>query len=127
MVFDWSKSKRMVNSQFQVLANYTVYDFQDIISSVKSYSFRQLNLKDSLVTRFNDKVGSDIYGEIKFYERGELNWKEFSSRPVNYYEDKIINAELIYFFNESVTALPVESDVTFAVSTAPLRTIWKLH
>jgi hypothetical protein len=83
-----------------VLANYTVYDYEDIVSSVKSYSFRQLNLKDSLVTRFSDKLGSDIYGEVKLYERGELNWSDFSSRPVNYYEDKIINAELIYFFNK---------------------------
>lgn len=87
---------------FSVLANYTVYDFEDIISTVKSYSFRQLNLKDSVITNFTRHVGADVYGEIKLYERGELNWREFSIRPVNYFEDKIINGELIYFFNNFI-------------------------
>lgn len=88
---------------FSVLANYTVYDFQDIISTVKSYSFRQLNLKDSLIIRFAEHFGTDIYGEVKLYERGELNWSEFTQRPVNYFEDKIINSELNYFFNKFIT------------------------
>jgi hypothetical protein len=88
---------------FSVLANYTVYDFQDIVSTVKSYSFRQLNLKDSLIVKFGEHFGTDIYGEIKYYERGELNWNSFSQRPVNYFEDKIINSELNYFFNKFIT------------------------
>lgn len=88
---------------FSVLANYTVYDFQDIISSVKSYSFRQMNLKDSMIVKFSRHFGTDIYGEIKLYERGELNWSEFSQRPVSYFEDKIINSELNYFFNKFIT------------------------
>lgn len=88
---------------FSVLANYTVYDFEDIISSVKSYSFRQMNLKDSMIVKFNRYLGADIYGELKYYERGELNWGEFSQRPVSYYEDKIINSELNYFFNKFIT------------------------
>ncbi len=88
---------------FNVLANYTVYDFEDIISTVKSYSFRQLNLKDSVITNFTSHTGADVYGEIKLYERGELNWREFSIRPVNYFEDKIINGELLYFFSKFIT------------------------
>ncbi len=88
---------------FSVLANYTVYDFQDIVSTVKSYSFRQMNLKDSLIVNFTKHIGTDIYAELKLYERGELNWKEFTQRPVNYYEDKIINSELNYFFNKFIT------------------------
>jgi hypothetical protein len=97
--YDWLRN----SGTFSVLANYTVYDFQDIISSVKSYSFRQLNLKDSLILKFGRYFGTDIYGEIKFYERGELNWSEFSQRPVNYFEDRIINSELNYFFNKFIT------------------------
>jgi len=89
--------------QFTILANYTVYDFEDIISTVKSYSFRQLNLKDSLIVNPMTHFGVAIYGEVKLYERGELNWREFSQRPVNYFEDKIINSELNYFFNKFTT------------------------
>ncbi len=88
---------------FSVLANYTVYDFEDLISTVKSYSFRQLNLKDSLITNFTKALGTDLYGEVKLYERGELNWNAFSIRPVNYFEDKIINGELFYIFSKFIT------------------------
>jgi len=100
--FEPSENFRNVGT-FSVLANYTVYDFQDIISTVKSYSFRQLNLKDSVIIKFSRHFGTDIYGEMKLYERGELNWNSFSQRPVNYYEDKIINSELNYFFNKFIT------------------------
>jgi hypothetical protein len=88
---------------FSVLANYTVYDFEDVVSSVKSYSFRQMNLKDSMIINFTKHIGIDIYGELKLYERGELNWHAFSQRPINYFEDKIINSELNYFFNKFIT------------------------
>jgi hypothetical protein len=100
--FNPSEKFRTINI-FNVLANYTVYDFEDLISSVKSYSFRQFNIKDSTIYNFSDYAGIDIYAELKLYERGELNWKAFSLRPVNYFEDKIINAELNYFFNKFIT------------------------
>src|SRR4030095_96829 len=48
---------------FNVLANYTVYDFEDIVSSVQSYSFRQVNLKDSMIVNFTKHIGADFYGE----------------------------------------------------------------
>ncbi len=100
--FNPSESFRTINT-FNVLANYTVYDFEDLISSVKSYSFRQFNVKDSTIYNFSDFAGIDMYAELKLYERGELNWRAFSLRPVNYFEDKIINAELNYFFNKFIT------------------------
>ncbi|MCX7877637.1 MAG: hypothetical protein N2510_03230 [Ignavibacteria bacterium] len=90
-------------AQFSVLANYTVYDFEDIVSSVKSYVFRQLNLKDSVIILLPYNLGADLLAEIKFYERGELNWNSFSQRPVGYFEDKIFNPKLNYFFNKFIT------------------------
>jgi hypothetical protein len=100
-IFTPAKGLRTVNT-FSVLANYTVYDFEDIISTVRSYSFRQMNFKDSTILRFTEELGLDIYGEIKLYERGELNWNAFSERPLNYFEDKIINSQLNYFFNKFI-------------------------
>jgi hypothetical protein len=101
-IFKPVKNLKTTNT-FSVLANYTVYDFEDIISSVKSYSFRQFNFKDSTVYDFSKYFGTDLYTELKLYERGELNWREFSIRPVNFYEDRIINAELNYFLNKYIT------------------------
>jgi hypothetical protein len=62
-----------------------------------------MNFKDSTIILFNDWLGLDIYGEVKLYERGELNWNAFSERPLNYFEDKIINSQLNYFFNKFIT------------------------
>lgn len=100
-IFTPFEALRTVNT-FGVLANYTVYDFEDIISTVRSYSFRQMNFKDSTILSFNRELGMDIYGEVKLYERGELNWNAFSERPLNYFVDKIINSQLNYFFNKFI-------------------------
>lgn len=101
-IFSPIKALRTDNS-FSVLANYTVYDFEDIISTVKSYSFRQYNFKDSTNLDISKYFGVDLYAEIKLYERGELNWNEFSEKPLNYFEDRIINAHLNYFFSKKIT------------------------
>jgi hypothetical protein len=101
-IFTPFKFLRTVNS-FSVLANYTVYDFEDLISTVQSYSLRQFNFKDTTILRFTDELGLSLYGELKLYERGELNWKGFSLRPINYFEDKIINPEINYFLSKFVT------------------------
>lgn len=79
-----------------IVANYTVYDFEDVLSSVKSFSFRQFNAKDSTIFNLTKSFGLKLYSELKLYERGELNWREFSSRPINYFEDRIINPEVFY-------------------------------
>lgn len=97
-IFEPSKSLRSINT-FSVLANYTAYDFEDLLSSVKSYSFRQFNAKDSTQWFITENLAADIYGEIKLYERGELNWRAFTLRPVTYYEDKIVNGYLSWFFS----------------------------
>ncbi|HAB54684.1 MAG TPA: hypothetical protein DCE80_21330, partial [Ignavibacteriales bacterium] len=44
-----------VNS-FEVSANYTVYDFQDLNPNIKSYSFRQFTASDSTNYLFNKKL-----------------------------------------------------------------------
>jgi hypothetical protein len=101
-IFTPMKNFRTINT-FSVLANYTVYDFEDLVSDVKSYSFRQFNIKDSTTWKFSGDFGFDVYAELKLYERGELNWREFSEKPVNYFDDRIIDAQLDYFFNKFMT------------------------
>ncbi len=100
-IFTPFKALKTANT-FSVLANYTVYDFEDIISTVKSYSFRQFDFKDSTNLFLSRYFGVDVFGEIKLYERGELNWTEFAERPLDYFEDRILNSRLNYFFTNSI-------------------------
>jgi hypothetical protein len=67
----------------EVLANYTVYDFEAQLASVKSYSYRQFGWLDSTVVDLTHHVSLDVVAYWRTYVRGELRWKEFLERPEN--------------------------------------------
>jgi len=76
---------------FEVLANYTVYDFEnDPFVQVKSFSFRQVAFLDSTRLALTGRIAVVGFGYIRLYERGELRWDAFKERPVNYFEDKTL-------------------------------------
>lgn len=81
---------------FQVLANYTVYDFEDIITQIKSYSYRQMNMRDSTFINISRKFDVELYGELKAYEQGEFNNNAFSIKPVSYNFLTTVGGNLIY-------------------------------
>jgi len=71
-------------NSFEVSANYTVYDFEDISSSLKSFAFRQFTVTDSTRINFSKRFGFAVTGYIKISENADLNWGEFSERPTRY-------------------------------------------
>jgi len=86
-----------VNS-FEVLANYTVYDFEDLISQIQSFSYRQLSLKDSVFYNLTRRLSFEVFSDIKIYEQGEFNDKDFSVRPLRYFDERKINSQVSYLF-----------------------------
>jgi hypothetical protein len=70
-------------ASFEVLGNYTVFDFQPLITSVKSYSFRQLDIHDSTTIDVTMTLQISAYGDIRWYEHGSLDWTSFSERPID--------------------------------------------
>lgn len=85
-----------------VLANYTVYDFEDMLSQVQSFSYRQLYVKDSTSYNFIKPMYLNFIGELKYSEQGEFFNDEFSVNPLTYYEDKNFTAELFYKLFENL-------------------------
>lgn len=79
---------------FQVSANYTVYDFEDILSQVQSFSYRQLTLRDSLEYTISPRVFIRAFGEYKLSEQGEFNDSEFSLRPLTLFDDRFIKTDI---------------------------------
>jgi hypothetical protein len=67
----------------EVVANYTVYDFEDQVAFVRSFSFRQASWVDSTVMQLTPRIVVQLLGSIRIYERGILRWKEFTERPQN--------------------------------------------
>lgn len=97
-----SSALRTTNA-FEVLANYTVYDFEEQVFSVRSFSFRQFSLVDSTTCRLSRRVALDLSARVKLYERGQLRWKEFRERPVNYFEDRTFAGQFRYTPNTGIS------------------------
>ncbi|RPI69270.1 MAG: hypothetical protein EHM43_02350, partial [Ignavibacteriae bacterium] len=71
---------RVVNMrpQFEILANYTVYDFEGEGASVRSYGFRQLSYRDSIEIRLTNYLRLEAPVLIRYFERSTLLWNNFS-------------------------------------------------
>ena len=79
---------------FEVLANYTVYDFEEEASLVRSFSYRQFAWLDSTSIDVTHRVGLDFFAYFKLYERGRLNWDDFQERTENSFIDRTLAAQL---------------------------------
>jgi len=68
-------------NSFEVSANYTTYDFQDINPNTRSFSFRQFSAKDSTSIKLLGKIYTDFTGYVKLSEQGDFDWTSFSNNP----------------------------------------------
>lgn len=82
---------------FEVLANYTAYDFEYPSSPIRSFVFRQFGLNDSTAIELTNRFSIAIFALGRFYERGELRWDVFAERPLAYVEEKTFIGELRYW------------------------------
>ncbi|MGA9120563.1 MAG: hypothetical protein WB699_14460 [Bacteroidota bacterium] len=73
---------------FEVLASYTVYDYEQQAALVQSYTYRQFGWLDTTSVELTHRVGLDFYAYLKLYERGQLNWADFTERTENSYVDR---------------------------------------
>ena len=73
---------------FEVLSNYTIYDFRDKITTLRNLAFRQFQFFDSTSISFSRSLCLDFYSNIRLSERGELFWEDFKEKPADYYIDR---------------------------------------
>jgi hypothetical protein len=90
--FSWLST----TNAFEVLANYTVYDFEDVVSNLRSLSYRQMGWLDSTRVTLSESTSLSIFSQYRRYERGELQWREFSERPITSFEELTLIATLQY-------------------------------
>ncbi|MBI3258007.1 MAG: hypothetical protein HYZ54_00770 [Ignavibacteriae bacterium] len=69
--------------RFEVLANYTTYDFEQLSGSIQSFSFRQVSVRDSIWIELgrNYRLHTSLF--TRYFERGQLSWSTFSETPVS--------------------------------------------
>ena len=67
--------------QFEILANYTVYDYEGSSSSVRSFSFRQMSYRDSIRVQLTPHLHVESQVLLRYYERSTLQWAVFAESP----------------------------------------------
>lgn len=88
----YQNKKFSTKNYFEVLANYTVYDFEDQFQRTQSFIFRQFGFQDSTKFLITGKYFLSINYNLKLSEQGILYWKKFSSIPGRYLNEQ--SAEL---------------------------------
>lgn len=83
-------------NEFEVLANYTVYDFEDVLAQARSFSYRQFAWADSTVLDFDSRLGLDFLAYLRFYDRGQLDWGDFTERLENSFAERTFAGQVRY-------------------------------
>ncbi len=92
-------------NSFEVSANYTVYDFEDITTNYQSYAFRQFTAVDSTTIQLTNAVSFFTYGYVKLSEIGDFSWNDFSARPTRFLEELYIEPRLILNYQRTVFSI----------------------
>lgn len=67
--------------QCEVLANYTVYDFEETAGATRSYSFRQMSYRDSMRVQLTPALHIEAQLLLRYSERSSLSWTDFAETP----------------------------------------------
>lgn len=84
---------------FEVSANYTVYDFRDLVPNLRSFSFRQFTATDSSTVKLDKKFSFKNYGYVKLSQEGELDWSAFSEKPTRYLQEIYAEPKIILTYD----------------------------
>ncbi len=87
---------------FNILANYTVYDFEFITAGISSFSFRQIGYSDSISIRLTSKTSLLLNYDLNYRETGILYWSRFEEAPVGSNFKLFSKAFISYSDNENL-------------------------
>jgi hypothetical protein len=96
----FNTTKFIMNPQFEVLAIYTIYDFEHILSGTSGNSKRQINYRDSIQFVFSKNFSLNTYLFFRYYEYGILFWDNFAESPESGNFEQFNKAIFYYKFND---------------------------
>ena len=80
----------------EVLANYTISDYEQQVASIQSFSFRQVLWSDSTTMQLCKRIHCNFSGSLRIFERGTLSWQEFKENPEEYVVEKTMWPEIVW-------------------------------
>jgi hypothetical protein len=87
-----------------VLANYTVYDFENRLTNKSSFIYRRFSLSDSLMIPVYKRFGLVLLGRFELEEQGSFFKEAFSQQVVQSLQSYLLNIQLV---NERVLNMRV--------------------
>lgn len=70
-----------MHPNFEVLANYTVYDFEGKGAQARSYGYRQISYRDSIRIHLAGTLRLEVPALVRYFERSTLLWSDFAEIP----------------------------------------------
>jgi hypothetical protein len=93
---EFNTSNLISSNIFEVSANYTSYDFEDLNSNLKSFSYRQFTALDSSSFLISKNVHLNILAYMKLSEQGDFSWGSFSERPKRFLQEIFFEPKLLF-------------------------------
>lgn len=94
----------------QVLANYTVYDFDYLYAQPKSYIFRKYSLADSLTLRIAGANYLGLQGRLELEDKGSFYKEDFAQQVLQSYQTEFLN---VLFSNRRFLYFNLTAGMTF--------------
>jgi len=98
----WLTHYFILNPEFELLANYINYDFEDSTLRMMGTSNRQISYKDSIIINLGKMLSLQLNINLRYFERGILFWKTFSESPQSSSLEKFIKPMLYTNLLENV-------------------------
>ncbi|MEW6196504.1 MAG: hypothetical protein AB1521_15245 [Bacteroidota bacterium] len=92
----FTTKKLITTNSGEVSANYTVFDFEQLNPTYRSYSFRQFVFRDSTTYHLTGNAKLFLTGYIKLSEQGDFKWDNFTNKPVRYLSEKYAEPKIFY-------------------------------
>ncbi len=98
LVYQYKRLRNTLSTE--VLANYTVYDFEEQTADTRSFVFRKYSFADSLRYRIIGQIHIGIFTRYELEDKGSFFKSDFAQQVVQSYRSRFINLflENRYFF-----------------------------
>jgi hypothetical protein len=78
----------------EIIANYTVYDFESSAPSQRSFSLRQIQCTDSTTYRIGPATALQLTLQVRMHEQGEIRWTAFTVRPMTFQDERSVSGSV---------------------------------
>ncbi len=106
--YKYARIRNRLNTE--ILANYTIYDFEELFTKTRSYIFRKYSINDSLIYQVYGRINLGFFVRIELEDKGNFFESEWQQQIVQSYHSNFYN----YFIeNEHIFGFSIRFGYTY--------------